>query len=155
MPIFGWLNKSCGKACCKGRERLDDREENLDSRERGIKERGIELSAKESTQVLVDDERLEREKIQSEHATGMADMKREIAILDIQVEHKKKLKEELKDQHAEILKFSQEKYQGIIAEKDNTIETLGEIVKVMAAKIPEINLNNISVIPTLPKKDKE
>ena len=82
-------------------------------------------------------------------------MKRELAVLEAQVTYKTQLKEALKDQHAEVLTLTQEKYQGIIAEKDNTIETLGEILKVMAAKIPEINLNNISVIPTLPKEEKE
>lgn len=142
MSLFGWLSSANNK--------LDEKETDLRIRDGGVREREMILDAKENTQSLRDSELKTRESIQEDYQVGRVNKKIELSKLDAHIEYKKKLSELINGQHAEILKLTETKFTAIIAEKDKSLSEIRDILKVMAAKIPEINLNNISVIPTQP-----
>jgi len=125
---------------------LQARESEIEGNENNIKQRRLMLEAKERTQAERDSEQTSREGSNKRWAVDQAYEIVKLEKLKIEVELRKELLEATKGINDKVAEITKDKYDTIIAEKDKSNEELRDILKVVVAKIPEVNINNIGVI---------
>lgn len=113
---------------------------------------GLEKQYKNKKVEWLEQAATDKAEFEHEFHSKKEEMNTELRVLDKEVEIKKGLMEDFKKVEGAKLEIEvnkrQEitsKYEGIIAEKDATIEKLDGIVKVLAAKLPDVNLKNMNI----------
>lgn len=124
-------------------KRIGNREEELERRNKELTIRESLLSLVEEKAKAIGDQANWKADLREEYNSNKLDLVRDLTSLEADVKNKKELLALSEASNAKELEVRKATYELMIAEKDKTIDLLRDQLKILTAKLTEINISDV------------